>query len=184
MVSAFKVRCMRSWRPFCWGLPGSMNSGLRAGPPGRQLGQSSQGIGGKGDAVVSADALRQAELLEQAEEDRFGFEDRGRAQCLTAQQEATVAIGDRERIAIGAMGGFELTLEISAPNIVGSQDLGGGLARVADEATPPFVGNQAVTAQDLADGSSMRPMQRGCFLRRILSSFLSWGLVGRHPRFT
>ena len=28
MVSAFKVRCMRSWRPFCCGLPGSISSGV------------------------------------------------------------------------------------------------------------------------------------------------------------
>lgn len=28
MVSALRVRCMRSWRPFCCGLPGSMSSGI------------------------------------------------------------------------------------------------------------------------------------------------------------
>jgi hypothetical protein len=59
---------------------------------------------------------------------------------LTAQQEATVAIGDRERIAIGAIGSFELTLEISAPDVVGSQDLGGGPARMTDDAAAPFGG--------------------------------------------
>jgi hypothetical protein len=26
-VASLRVRCMRSWRPFCCGLPGSMNSG-------------------------------------------------------------------------------------------------------------------------------------------------------------
>ena len=62
-------------------------------------------------------------------------------QRLTAQQEATVAIGDRERIAVSAIGGLELTLEISNPDIVGSQDLGGGFARMTDNATTAFVGN-------------------------------------------
>jgi hypothetical protein len=27
VVSAFRVRCLRAWRPFCWGVPGSMRSG-------------------------------------------------------------------------------------------------------------------------------------------------------------
>ena len=63
-------------------------------------------------------------------------------QGLTAQQEATVAIGDRERIAIGAIGSFELTLEISAPDVVGSQDLGGGPARMTDDAAAPFGGTK------------------------------------------
>jgi len=29
VVSALSVRCIRSWRPFGWGLPGSMHSGRR-----------------------------------------------------------------------------------------------------------------------------------------------------------
>ena len=28
MASSLSVRCMRSCRPFCWGLPGSMSSGV------------------------------------------------------------------------------------------------------------------------------------------------------------
>ncbi len=28
VASAFKVRCIRSWRPFCCGLPGSISSGM------------------------------------------------------------------------------------------------------------------------------------------------------------
>jgi hypothetical protein len=29
VVSALSVRCLRAWRPFCWGVPGSMHSGRR-----------------------------------------------------------------------------------------------------------------------------------------------------------
>ena len=139
--------------------------------------------------------------MEQAQEDRFSFGNRGGAQRLTAEQEATVAVTDGEWIAILAIVGFELTFEISAPDIVGSQDLAGGLARMTDDATTPFVGNQAVTAQNLADGSSMRPRPARMFLAEDLEQFLSspagmvaasledrchplsWGLIGRHPRF-
>jgi hypothetical protein len=27
VVSALRVRCRRAWRPFCWGVPGSMSAG-------------------------------------------------------------------------------------------------------------------------------------------------------------
>jgi len=122
-------------------------------------------------------------------------------QRLTAQQEATVAITDGERIAVLAIVGFELAFEVSTPDIVGSQDLGGGFARMADDAAAPFMGDQAVTAQNLADGSSMRPRPARMFLAEDLEQFLSspagrvaaslqdrchpltWGLIWRHPRF-
>ena len=73
---------------------------------------------------------------------------------------------------------------------------------MTDEAATVFVGDQAVTAQDLADRSSMRPMPARMFLGQDLEQFLSsptgmvaaslqdrrhqgvGGLIGRHPRFS
>src|SRR5437016_10062382 len=68
VASFFKVRCMRSWRPFCWGWPGLMRSisTPRLEPPYGQLRQVEQGVGtGEGYAVVGADAGGEAALAEQ-----------------------------------------------------------------------------------------------------------------------
>jgi len=71
------------------------------------------------------------------------------------------------------MDGFELALEISTPDVVGSQDLGGGFARIGDDAATPFVGDQTLAAQDFADSPSMRPMPAWVFLAEDFQQFLS-----------
>src|SRR3954447_24702475 len=69
VVSSFKVRCMRSWRPFCCGVAGLDPFDLDAAPepPDRQPAQSEESIGTrKGNAVVGADSSRQAKFLQDA----------------------------------------------------------------------------------------------------------------------
>ena len=71
VVSFLRVRCMRSWRPFCCGLPGLMRSMAMPSlqPPDRQLGEIVEAVGaGEGQAVVAADGGRQAAFPEQAHE--------------------------------------------------------------------------------------------------------------------
>lgn len=91
---------------------------------------------------------------------------------MTRQQEATVAITDSEGITVVAITGFELALEVIAQDVVGSQELGRGSAGMADEATVPFLWNQAMTAQNLTDGCSMGPRPAGLFLAEDLEQFL------------
>ena len=70
---------------------------------------------------------------------------------------------------------------------------------MTDDAAAPFGGDQAVTTQNLADGSSMWPRPARMFLSQDLEQFLSspagmvaaslqdrchplsWGLIGRPP---
>ena len=65
----------------------------QADPPGGAWGEPAQGIGGKGHPVVGAEALGQAQLVEEAGEHGLGFgHTRGRER-LTAEEKAAVAIG-------------------------------------------------------------------------------------------
>ena len=68
VVSSFKVKCMRSWRPFCCGFPGLIRS--IAMPRRRHqtasLEKIEEGVGaGEGD-VVGLDGSRQAALRKEA----------------------------------------------------------------------------------------------------------------------
>jgi hypothetical protein len=61
-----------------------------------------------------------------------------------------MAIGDRKRVTVQAVGGLELPLEVGAPAIVGSEDLRSGRARVANASAAAFLRNEAVPLEDLA----------------------------------
>jgi hypothetical protein len=69
VVSVFKVRCMRSWRPFCVGLPGLMRS-MAMPSLSHQTGEPREIVEtvgrSEGQAVVGADGLGQAALGKQA----------------------------------------------------------------------------------------------------------------------
>lgn len=101
-------------------------------PPRGQLREPGKGVGGKGHAVVSADALWQSKFLEQTSEHRFCLCHAGGAERLAAKQEAAKAIGHSKRIAVQSIAGFELPLKVGTPHIVGSKDLADGLAGMTD----------------------------------------------------
>ena len=103
-------------------------------PPSRQARQARQRDGGKRYAVVSADALGQTELAEDLSKDGFSVSHSGRQQPLTGKQVARKSIGDRQRVAIDAVFGFELAFEIGAPDLIGSRDDRSRLARMAQVA--------------------------------------------------
>ena len=76
VVSVFKVRCMRSWRPFCCGLSGldALDRDAEAEPPDGEPGEIEEAVGaGEGQAVVGADGVGQAALLEEALEGGDGW---------------------------------------------------------------------------------------------------------------
>jgi hypothetical protein len=120
-------------------------------PLGGELGEPAQGVGGKGHTVVGADALGQTVLFEQAGEYWLGLGHTGRREGLTAEEKAAVAIGHGERITIEPVARFEVALEIGAPDIVGGQDLAGGLPRMANVSTVSCLGHQAMAAEDIAN---------------------------------
>ena len=92
----------------------------QAQPPHGESAQAEQGIGrGKGCAVVSADGVGQAEVLESPFKHGKGEVGLGGGQAFTAQQVAGAIIGDGERIAILLVAEQELALVVSAPEAVG-----------------------------------------------------------------
>ena len=126
MASFFKVRCMRSWRPFCCGLPGLMRS---MPIPSRNhhtesLERPKKALAaGEGDAVVGADRQRQPKVLKSPFKHGKCVHLLGGAQGVAAQQVAAGEVGDGQRIAVASIGEHELALVIGAPQIVGSRRL-------------------------------------------------------------
>src|SRR6185437_609829 len=109
-----------------------------AEPPDRELGEIEQGVGtGEWDAVVGADGLGQAELLEGGLEhlERIGF--LGAGERLASDQVAAGEVGDGQRIAIAAVSEHELALVVGAPQIIGLSGMGkgGSVGSVASSAS-------------------------------------------------
>ena len=126
-------------------------------PPDVQARQAPHRQAGEGSAVVGADGLRQPKLAEEALEDRLhGIVERS-FQALAAQQEAAVAIQDRQREAHLSVSHPELAFEVSRPQTIGMGRDGAaepGMARPRPAATG-F--DQAMAAQDVGDGAAGRP---------------------------
>ena len=122
VASFFSVRCMRSCRPFCCGWPGlmrSMSMPRRSHQTDSLLRPNSALGRGEGHAVVGADRLGQAELLEDALEHGEGVGFLGRRQRLAGEQIAAGEVGDRQRIAVAPIGEHELALVVGAPQLIG-----------------------------------------------------------------
>ena len=91
-------------------------------PPHRELAQAEEGVrAGEGHAVVGADGLGQAELLEHPLEDGEGVDLLGGRQRLAAEQIAAGEVADGERVAVAAIGEHELAFVVGAPQVVGWQ---------------------------------------------------------------
>ena len=116
--SRLSVRCMRSCRPFCCGEAGSMKSGRmpRRIHQTESAREAAERLGGKRDAIVGANADGQAILVKGADEDGPTLGDLRAGERATAEQEATVAVGDRERITERAVAEAELAFEVGGPD--------------------------------------------------------------------
>ena len=144
-----------------------LGQNAQADPPGGEARESGQRVGGKGHAIVGADALGEPELVKQPREHRFGLVYRGRVQRLAAQQIAAEAIGDGQGIAVPAVAGFELAFEVGAPGVIGREDLRGGFAGMADVPAVPGGGDQAVATEDVTHGRPAGPgPARGALLQQ------------------
>ena len=122
VASFFRVRCMRSWRPFCCGWPGLMRS---MAMPSRShqtesLERLNRALGlAKGTPLSERMACGQAALEEELLEGGDGEVLAGRFEGLAEQQEARGVVGDGERVAVAAVAELELALEVGAPQVVG-----------------------------------------------------------------
>jgi len=133
----------------------------QAHPPRGQLGEPGQGVGGKGHAVVGADALRQAACFEHAREHRFGLLYAGGGEGLAREQKAAVAIADGQWLAVAAVTGLEVSFEVGTPHLVGGTNMAEGFARMPDNSAPALLGHQTVAAEDVTDGRACRPRPAG-----------------------
>src|SRR5262249_29471538 len=88
-------------------------------PPHRELAQAVESVrASEGNAVVGADGLGQAELLEHGLEHREGVGFLGGGEGLAGEQVSAGQGGDRQRVAIAPTGEHELALVIGAPQLI------------------------------------------------------------------
>ena len=88
-------------------------------PPDRELGEVEEGIRTReGDAVIGADGLGQAELLENGLEYGKGIGFLGGGERLAGEQVTAGEVGDRQGIAIASIGEHELALVVGAPQVI------------------------------------------------------------------
>src|ERR1051325_7121099 len=132
----------------------AVDADAQAQPPDGELGEMKQATaGGEGHAVVGADGAGQAAFLKEAlkgsEGGLFGVGLHG----LAEQEKTGGVVGDGERVTVAFVGKHELTLVISAPEIIGAETLGkrgtGGAGSAADG-----VSDEAVAIEDGVDGTA------------------------------
>src|ERR1043166_5751946 len=88
-------------------------------PPHRELAEAIESVWAcKGNAVVGADGLGQAELLEHGLKYREGVGFLGGGEGFAGEQVSAGKVGDRQRIAIAPIGEHELALVIGAPQLI------------------------------------------------------------------
>lgn len=91
-------------------------------PPGREPGESCQGIGRTRHAVIGADSSGQPIFPAEAREYRFGVLHRGGREPLAPEQIAARAVGDGEGITVNPVLRLKLALEVGAPDIIRGKD--------------------------------------------------------------
>jgi hypothetical protein len=119
--------------------------------PDGESGKASQGTGGEGDAIVGADAVGQAKLVEEPGEVLLGELEGDGGVGVHPEQVAGGQIADRERKAVMAIPEAELALVVGGPDVVGPHRDGLGTTGVsAAEAT--LRAGKASPSQNAAGG--------------------------------
>ena len=141
----------------------------QADPPDVELREPVDACRGERDTVVGADRAGQAIFAEGAVEDRKDVHDLRREQPVTRQQVAGVQVGHRQRVAVDAISGLEVPLEVGTPDVVGCRGHGRHHTRMQvgapstaflDEATPcQQVARRAHRGQDHGWEARLHPLQ-------------------------
>jgi len=155
---------MRSWRPFCCGLPGfdAFDRNPEPEPPDREFGEVEDRIGAcEGHAVVGADGVWRAELLEDILENSEGAGLPGALQGFAGNQVTAGEVGDGQRIAVAAIGQHELALVVGAPQIIGL--IAGRQRRASGFVAPvPLALDQPMAVQNGMYRADRRGMDNEC----------------------
>ena len=137
-------------------------------PPDAELGEAAESTGGKGLAIVGADALREPIGAEEPLEHLLGGLEQRTLEPVTGQQIAGVGVLDRERIAVAAIAEAELAFEVDRPDHIGASDRGLRPAWVSADLRSPAAGHAAVPDQDAMDGRGGGHLRRGMSLEEEL----------------
>jgi hypothetical protein len=140
----------------CAGLD-ALGEAPQADPPGGEVCEPTQGLGGQGHTVVGADALGQTEGFEEAGEHGLGFGHPGGSARLTAEEHAAIAIGHRQGITVEAVTGVTLVCAIGAPHSIGGTHVADGFARMPHRSALAPLGHASVAAEHVTDGRACRP---------------------------
>ena len=85
----------------------------------------------------------------------------GREQSLAAEQEAAIAVGHGQGMAVEPVTGTEVALEVRRPDLVGSPHEGVGSAGVAQAGSSARLWDQTVAFENVASGAAGRPFPMG-----------------------
>lgn len=133
----------------------------QAEPPHVELGEPVNPGRGKGHAIVRADRPGQPVLAKEPLEDRTHPVTLHREQAVARQEIPGVLVGDRQGVAVEAIAGAEVALEVGGPQIVG---LRGGRrhdARVLVLAPAPPLLHQPPPGEQIPGRADGRPGHAG-----------------------
>jgi hypothetical protein len=125
-------------------------------PPDGEAREAAQGNGCEGGSVVGPDPVGEAELLEEPSEDAPGAGVSGTREALACEQEPAKAVLDGERIAVDAVEGLEVPLEIGGPDGVGGIKRRRGRTRVGLLAFPALLRDELLAEEVFVKGLGRR----------------------------
>ncbi len=102
------------WAPW----PDSLSGNAELYPPDAKLREAGDGLCGKWISIVGADGVGQPVLTEESfkNRDRSGL--RSRRKAMASQEIARVRVSNGQGVAIDAVPGLELSLEVDPPDFV------------------------------------------------------------------
>ena len=80
---------------------------------------------------------------------------------IASKEEATVAIEDGKGVAVDAITGLEVALEVGGPDAIGLKHRSGGAARVTETPSATAGAREAVAFENLTDSGGCRPGEIG-----------------------
>jgi hypothetical protein len=136
--------------------------GVNAAPeePHAELGEPGQRAAGKRRAIVGADPLGQAVVLEEPGEHRTHEHPCRLQEPLTAEQVAAEVVGHGERVAVAAIAGAEVALEVDRPERIGRAGNRAATAGMGERAPAPAAADQAAAGEPEAGGARRGPRGR------------------------
>src|SRR5512135_1878263 len=116
VASFLRVRCMRSWRPFCCGWPGLMRS---MAMPSRNHQTESLERWNKALGLAKGTPLSERMASGRPRSQNSRSKAVKASSSFAQQQEARGLIGDGQWIAVAPVAELELALEVGAPQVIG-----------------------------------------------------------------